>query len=237
MLVDEEIIGNVYINLVNYILKKCDSISLTKYHDQHEKSTNRKIKIILSTSDYSMDYIMERYSDDFLNKIYNKFKDDEDIFNNEYREKYEDGIKNDFKRWLSISSSIKKFYYNNITNQWLAKNKFNTFNHKKNVHDFGNEKIYLNDTYSFRLNDELRREILSKKSLYDWRFPNSLEDICFFKDGYCFLETITHENLCFIYCDNKEEYEYLKSIGVKFFDKEFKPTKMDKWKYSDGGKQ
>ena len=230
MLVEEEILGSTYEKLIN-------SISLMKQHDQHEESTNRKIDIILSTSGYSINYIMEKYSNNFLNKMYEKFKDNEEIFNNDYKEKFEDGIKNDFKRWLTISGSIRRIYYNNITKQWLIKNEKNIFNHTKNIHNFGNEQVYLNDIYYLILNDELKSEILSKKSLYDWHYPNSLEDICFFKDGYCFLETVAHEGLCFIYCDNEAEYEYLKSIGIKFFDKEFKPTKMEKWQYSDGNKQ
>lgn len=241
MLVEEEILGDTYKTLMDYLFKKCDSISLTKYHDQYEDDTNRSIDVILSSSSYSIDEIIEQYSDEFLEKIYEEFKNDEQIFNDNYIQKYESDeigkMISYHNRWSMTSGAIAWLYYNEVTLKWVNKNKVNIINCKKNDNCLGNPNVYHSDTYTFKLNEEIKSEILSKKSLYDWSYPDSLEDICFFKDGYCFLETITHENLCFIYCDDKEEYEYLKSIGIKIFEKEFKPTKMGKWKYGDGNKQ
>ena len=229
--VKEEIVGNVYINLMNYIFKKCDSISLTKYHDQHEDERIHDLNVILKETGYSVSYIIDNYSIQFLDEIYNKFKDNAEIFDEQA-----ELFTNQYKR-ICTDSIIDRVYYNDITEKWLNKNKTDIVNCKKNDNALYNRGVYHSDTYTIKITDSVKLEILSKKSLYDWHYPNSLEDICFFKDGYCFLETISHENLCFIYCDNEEEYEYLKSIGVKFFEKEFKPTKMDKWKYSDGNKQ
>ena len=236
MLVEEEIVGNVYINLMNYIFKKCDSISLTKRHDQHEEITSRYINIMSSISGYSIDDFIDKYSDKFLNEIYEIFKDNEEIFDTEYMAKYENGHPDYFKRWISITQSVEHIYHNNVVEKWKIKNESNIDKIKMVIHKYDFGDICRYDTYYLKINTETKKEVLSKKSLYDWCFPNSIEDICFFKDGYCFLETVAHEELCFIYCENKEEYEYLKSIGIKFFDKEFKPTKMGKWEYGDHNK-
>ncbi len=241
MLVEEEIVGETYKVLMDYIFKNCNFISLIKRYNQHEVDTKRNINIILSSSGYSVDEIIEQYSDEFLEKIYEKFKNDEQIFNDNYIKKYESDeigkMISYHNRWGMTSGAIVWLYYNEMTLKWLNKNKVNIVNCKKNDNALGNPGVYHSDTYTIKLTDSIKSELVNKKSLYDWHYPNSLEDICFFKDGYCFLETISHESLCFIYCDNNEEYEYLKSIGIKFFEKEFKPTKMDKWKYSDGNKQ
>ncbi len=57
-----------------------------------------------------------------------------------------------------------------------------------------------------------------------WLNPNFPEDIAFFRNGYCWLYSVAHEEICDIYCENEEEYEYLKLIGIEFVDDEFVPT-------------
>lgn len=231
MLVEEEILEDTYKALMDYLFKKCDSISLTKYRDQHEDESMHDLSVILKETGYSINYIIDNYSVQFLDEIYDRFKDNTKIFDLKL-----DVFTNQYKR-ICTDSIIGWLYYNEMNLKWLNKNKVNIINCKKNDNCLGNPNVYHSDTYTIKLTDEIKSEILSKKSLYDWHWPNSLEDICFFKDGYCFLETISHEKLCFIYCDDKEEYEYLKSIGIKIFEKEFKPTKMGKWEYGDGNKQ
>lgn len=235
MLVEEEILGDTYKALMDYLFKKCDSISLTKYREQHEDDRIHDLSVILKETGYSINDIIDNYSIQFLDEIYDKFKDNAEIFD-EQAELFTRRYDKKYKKRVT-DATINWVYYNNNTEKWLTKNVRNIINCKKNDNCLGNPNVYHSDTYTFKLNEEIKSEILSKKSLYDWGYPDSLEDICFFKDGYCFLETITHENLCFIYCDDKEEYEYLKSIGIKIFEKEFKPTKMGKWEYGDGNKQ
>lgn len=43
---------------------------------------------------------------------------------------------------------------------------------------------------------------------------NYMEDICFYKEKTLFLETITHENLSFIFCKDKDEEKQLENIGI-----------------------
>ncbi|MCI9434949.1 MAG: hypothetical protein HFI86_06745 [Bacilli bacterium] len=232
MLVDEEIVGSIYEKLMDYLFKKCDSISLTKYHDQHEDERIHDLNVILKETGYSINYIIDNYSIQFLDEIYDRFKDNTKIFDLK-----SDVFTNQYKR-ICIDSIIDWLYYNEMTLKWLNKNKVNINNQKPIFlnNNSNKKKIYHSDDYYIKLTDDIKNEILNKKSLYDWCFPYSLEDICFFKDRNCWLYSVAHENLCIIYCESKEEFEYLKSIGVKFHDKEFKPTKMSKWQYSDGNK-
>lgn len=65
---------------------------------------------------------------------------------------------------------------------------------------------------------EIQEYLLSNKDVYAWCNPQYPEDISFFKNGYCWFHVITHESNCFLFCENKEEFNYLKSIGFKFDD-------------------
>lgn len=170
--------------------------------------------------------------DDVYMKLMDYIFDKPRVFNSQIEEE-------NYKRAFT-SNKIKIFYYNQIKTKWLQDNKDSMiYNQKKYYYTDDDGIDYYSDIYYFQLTSKLRQEIISKKSIYNWQYPNSLlEDICFFKsNGDCWLKSIAHENLCWINCESKEEYEYLKSIGIKFHDKEFKPTKMDKWEYGDGNKQ
>lgn len=76
-------------------------------------------------------------------------------------------------------------------------------------------------TYYLNLTKDLKTDILSKNSFSDWNFPFSVEDIAFFKNKQCLLCSETHENIWDIYCKDKNEYKYFKSIGIKFNDSKY----------------
>lgn len=73
----------------------------------------------------------------------------------------------------------------------------------------------------YKTNKELEEYVLSNSNLYSWLNPDYPEDISFFKNGYCWLYSVAHEEMCDIYCENEEEYNYLKSIGIEFMDDKF----------------
>ena len=85
----------------------------------------------------------------------------------------------------------------------------------------------------FKMSLRTTKYLLNNKNLYAWLNPDYPEDISFFKDGYCWLYSIAHENLCDIYCESKEEYEYLKSIGIEFWNDEFVPISEDEIYYEN----
>ena len=75
------------------------------------------------------------------------------------------------------------------------------------------------DILFFKLSEDVKKYLLSNNSLYSWLNPESPEDISFFKEGYCWLRSVSHEEIYNIYCKSEEEYEYLKSIGIRFREK------------------
>lgn len=59
-------------------------------------------------------------------------------------------------------------------------------------------------------------------NLYKWIYPNLPEDLCFYRNGKCFVKTISHEKLCFIYTDDSKEIEDLRKIGLNFIEMPYK---------------
>lgn len=67
-----------------------------------------------------------------------------------------------------------------------------------------------------RFSKELKKELLSKNSIFDWVSPLSIDDVKFYKKWEPWLFSTTHEEQCYIYYTNEKEHNYLKSIGIKF---------------------
>ena len=67
-----------------------------------------------------------------------------------------------------------------------------------------------------KLRDDLKKEMLSKNSIFDWVSPLLIDDVKFYKKGKPWLFSTTHEEQCYIYYTNEKERNYLKSIGIKF---------------------
>lgn len=219
--------------LMDYIFKKCDAFSVTKRYDQHKEENETTINTISLLEKCLPKDLINNYSKKYLDKLYNQFKDNDLIFNEAYKEKYEckhSGFSDKFfdelkemNREVCIKESIDWLYYDNVTNNWLSKNKENIILKKEDIIPTGliMEGFHISTTYFLKLTKELQEEILSKNSLYDWCFPYSVEDICFYENGRCWLLSVAHEEICDIFCENEEEYEYLKSIGIKFVDNKF----------------
>lgn len=83
-----------------------------------------------------------------------------------------------------------------------------------------------NDTevFFYKTHKAVLDYLLSNKELYKWLSPDYPEDIAFFKNGNCWFYSVIHEELCWINCRNKKEYEELKSLGIEFYEKSFVRT-------------
>lgn len=221
--------NNVYKKLLNDIFKKCDMISLEKYNDQHKDETRKVVGIITKSEKYSIKKIINDYSIELLNKIYDEFKNNINIFDDDYKKKYE---QNRYDKRMKINNrksviqeSLNWEVYDYLTNSWLNSYKNNiVFSSDIYIKDIKIINHYSN-IYFLKLDNTLEEEILNIE-LYDWCFPLLLENLSFYKNGFCWLSSVAHEEICEIYFqeDDKEEYEYLKSIGVEFIEKEFAPT-------------
>ncbi len=263
----------IYKMICEYFFKKCDTISLENYLDQHNVDTCKTLEIlsgckiiennITNISSKLLDeaykiFIENNFKYPFLDFFDNikgleNFIYNEDIFDKKYKKNFEDenSLKNyefcqkskkflkeypDFetyiikKRKYYIVSKILNYIYEKSIKNWITVHKKDILNIKINKFDNGN--VY-SKVYYMKLTDELKKEILSKKSFYNFKFPYFLENISFFKNGYCYLNTIAHEEICEIEITDEEEFEYLKSIGLKFDSNKFISTKEENLFYED----
>ena len=225
MIVKGKIDNNVYTKLINYAFSKCNIISLTKYYNQNNQLSENIANYIMSLENYNKNEIMNKYSEQLLEELNMKYMNDSKIFNDAYKTKYEtnlykigyetfEKIKVD-NRKKYIEESIQWFVYYSMTSNWIKENQNIIL---KTQNKTLNNSIKHSTIYYIKLTDKLKNEILSKRTLFDWQWPISLEDISFYCEDCCWIHTITHEKLCEIFCENETEYEYLKSIGINFLD-------------------
>lgn len=220
-----------YSKLIDYVFQTCEIIGLKKYTSGHTHSNLRVINVILNNlpKELNISYTMECL--DFLCK---KFINNPIIFNKGYQNQYEKNhlgwSEKNFKKMIeynrkSIIKSSVLYYINDIsTNDFLLKNYKSLILIKEDINKGANYDI---SSYYFKIDKNFKNEMKKKNSIFDWRFPLTLEDICFFnKNGLCWLWSTSHEEICEICFQEGEEkeYEYLKSIGIEFVEKEFTPT-------------
>ena len=219
-------------DFLNYILKKCNIISLTKYHDQHSEQHSRIINIILTSGKYSKEDILNVELINNPNKIYDDFKDNEEIFNSDYKNKYENDSRYLYliedNRKSVIMGSIYEYFYNYVTNRFIDKFKDITIKKEEVLLTSG---VHHSTIYYFKLNTDIKKELILKKSISKWQYPYSMEDISFYLDDYCYLRSISHEDICEIYYDNEEEFKYLKFMGIEFDNENYIPVSKDDSSY------
>lgn len=76
---------------------------------------------------------------------------------------------------------------------------------------------YMNrDICFYRVCNEVKRYLLEPNGLFNWKYPYFPEDISFFKDGYCWFFTVSHEGYGYIYTKNIEVVKKLKKLSAHF---------------------
>lgn len=75
------------------------------------------------------------------------------------------------------------------------------------------------EVYVMSLNIDSIAPLLATYGLYSWKYPDMPEDLRFFSKGECWLKSVAHENLCWIYTDCDVEKEIIrKVIGLKYYE-------------------
>ncbi len=259
MYIKREIKGDTYRKLIEYAFKNCDMVSFTEYPDQNSRFHKKVLNKLLKCENLTKDDLIKNYSYKYEGYIFNKYKDNNIIFDKKYlknRETTDYETYEMFKESIEYQKKIKKEYrdlginisfenmsyeeyveffeydtrmdylvrpmdccfyeysvksflerYNDIILR-KEKNYFNEF--------FGLKRTHVETIYYMKLRDDLKKEMLSKNSIFDWVDPLLIEDVRFYKGDKCWLSSITHEEQCYIYYTNEKEYNYLKSIGIKF---------------------
>lgn len=261
MNIERDIEGDVYKKLIDYVFRTCNYFSVT--YRLSPNHTDEFFKKVLKACNYNEKKFYENFSYKLIGKLFDRVKDNEIVYDEEYhskfekhlsltekaykafiksykdkmffKEKYEEyGIAMDFDnmnfeefktfsiydRKLDIlSSMIGVEYYNFVFNDFINKYR------KKIVgeieyRDSENKDKVLSIKCFFKLDEDMKKELLKRKSIYDWIYPMSPEDIAFYRASRYFLYSISHESMLSIYYESKDEYEYLKSLGIEFkYDK------------------
>lgn len=222
-----------YQKLIDYIFQTCNIFELKKYTTNHIHRNLRVINVILNKKPKDLDIT---YTKECLDWLYNRFKEDSVIFNKGYQNHYE--IKDstlkekEYKKRVEenrktvIENSIFNYINDIATNDFLLRNANHLIYIREDIEVIGD---YKNSYYYFKTDNQIKKEIQNINSIYAWQAPYFLEDITFYKNGICWLWSISHEEKCEIVFqkEDKEEYEYLKSIGIEFCEKEFTPTPQE----------
>lgn len=225
-MVVEKLNGEVYKLLLEYAFEKCDEFVLSKRLDYHYDK-NQKIRDIFLADRYFMsnlnndkeflyNYLIDKYFD-LIGKLCI-----DDILNWNDSFAYPlDIYKIESLIQFAIMNTLEWIVYENNVNTFLKFNKDNIKIEKKCYSEDGKKLLLI--SYVFKINDEIKQVILNVDNLFDWCFPNTLEDLSFLRNGNYLMFSVAHEKICEIYCENEEEYEYFKSIGITFSDNDYIP--------------
>jgi len=78
-----------------------------------------------------------------------------------------------------------------------------------------------NNTYRiaiYRSTPEVYNVLTKEKDIFDWDYPDRPMDLAFFRDGYAWFISVSHEMYAYFITDNEDEIEHLKSLGVNIID-------------------
>lgn len=91
----------------------------------------------------------------------------------------------------------------------------NIINEYESLTYYGKKCNHTFDVFVMSVGSNLRDYLFLTDSIYDWKYPDLPEDICFFKNNKCVLETITHEKLTFLHTDDKELLRKIKFARLR----------------------
>ena len=195
--------------VMNYLINKCNMLILSSYNNQHEELTSKILNIVISDN---------HYSKEFVDKICETYKDDERIFDSNYNQLYEKYSVNMVEeRKTVIKNAIDEVVYKYYVDLFINKHKKDII--KVDIEE--NEQIigqnFVRTDYYFKLTPQLKTVIL-ESNLFDWCFPKKLEDLTFVENNFVKFFSISHEKIYDIYCSSEEEYIFLKTLGINFYD-------------------
>lgn len=215
----------MYAKILKYAFTRCNVLCVCV-----RKNNNVNIRNIVN-------YVSENYVDardaikepeEFKKKLFKNLVNDEmflNFMNFKKRKKIslEKKEKMNEEKYYYLKVVVDWFLYNHNTSLWLRK--YSKKFIRKEEYSYGTE-------YYIKLNETLKKELINKASFNDWAFPNSVEGICFYKDDKCWLENIFSWKSVHIYCENEKEYNYLKALGISFYEKKFMPIEKRPLRYT-----
>lgn len=111
-----------------------------------------------------------------------------------------------------IFNDLKNFkMYSKNTKKW------------PNTETFDESHIYKIIFYRSKM--ECLDSLTQVSDIYDWDYPNAPMDLCFYRQGYCWLAVTAHEHMAYLYTDNETELQELRNLGANltFYENDAEP--------------
>ena len=77
-----------------------------------------------------------------------------------------------------------------------------------------NENHHIYRFVLYRAELECLDTLLLVENLYEWDYPYAPMDLCFYRDGYCWMSVTAHEGYADLYTNDEQEVETLESLGA-----------------------
>jgi hypothetical protein len=72
------------------------------------------------------------------------------------------------------------------------------------------------DINIYKICEEVKPYLYKAGGLFNWVYPYFPDDLSFFKNGYCWFYTVSHENYANIYVNNQQDIKNLLKLGIEF---------------------
>ena len=86
---------------------------------------------------------------------------------------------------------------------------------------------YFIDICVYKVCNEVKTYLTEPKGLFNWKYPYFPDDLCFFKDGFCWFATVAHEGFAVLFIKNYQDVILLKELGVQIEEKGIEENKND----------
>lgn len=222
---------DISIEFIKYACRNSDMLSFDiKKRIANDKMYKKQFDKLCLLLDISIEEIISKYNNsDFIEQAFSKLKNRKGIikkWTNPIK-----GIEKELNMTIEEKNRIKERHikeyirnivfigagqiiYNknikNILNKEFIKSEYQ-INKCKYMEDY--EICYYKT--SKEIEELLIDMTIKSNGIYYIEFPNFPENIKFYKENKCWIEIISHEDLCFINIENEKQYEILIEMGLK----------------------
>ena len=201
------------------------------YQELEEDTYNKLIDFACGKSDAFM-LIIYKYSND-IDRMYKK-PDKKLVKNKELYLKILDSIERAKKQKIEENKISEKSLipFSEKLKPYLIKKRNSPIKWPGMIKWLGMMEITPDDNYIidicvYKVCNEVKTYLAEPKGLFNWKYPYFPDDLCFFKDGFCWFSTVAHEGYACMYIKNSVELEILKKLGIEFKVTECNEDKVD----------
>lgn len=69
----------------------------------------------------------------------------------------------------------------------------------------------------YKSNIEAHKALTIVDNIFEWYYPNAPMDLCFYRQGYCWYESIAHETEAYLYVDDVTEITEIEKLNLNIW--------------------